>query len=97
VLRQRGADRLPEEAVYLANRYGDSDHPEATEFAARLQSAAEGRPVNEFEAIIERGLDQLPHVGRRIDPSGLDPQSVVDLLLNRRLEATWNVRQTREP
>jgi adenylylsulfate kinase-like enzyme len=26
LLRQRGIDRLPEEAAYLANRYGDSDH-----------------------------------------------------------------------
>lgn len=91
VLRQRGIDRLPEEAAYLADRYGDSDHPEAAEFAARLQAAADGRPVNEFEDVIERGLDHLPHVGLRVDPSGLDPQSVVDLLLDRRAEAIWMV------
>jgi hypothetical protein len=67
VLRQRGIDRMPEEA------------------------AAVGRPVNEFEAVIERGLDHLPHVGLWVDPSGLDPQSVVDLLLDRRAEAVWMV------
>lgn len=49
VLRQRGTDRLPEEAAYLADRYGDSDHPEAAAFARRVQAAADGRPVNEFE------------------------------------------------
>jgi hypothetical protein len=91
VLRQRGIDRLPEEAAYLAGRYGDSDHPEATEFAGRLQAAADGRPVNEFEEIIERGLDRLPHVGLCIDPSDLDPESVVDLLLDRRAETVWRV------
>ena len=91
VLRQRGIDRLPEEAAYLADRYGDSDHPEAATFAARVQAAADGRPVNEFESIIERGLDRLPHVGLRVDPSGLDPESVVDLLLDRRAEAAWTV------
>jgi ketosteroid isomerase-like protein len=91
VLRQRGVDRLPEEAAYLADRYGDSDHPEAAEFASRLQAAADGRPVNEFEEIIERGLDRLPHVGLWIDPSGFDPKSVVDLLLDRRTEAVWMV------
>jgi len=32
VLQQRGIDRLPEEAAYLANCYGDSDHPEAAMF-----------------------------------------------------------------
>ncbi len=52
VLRQRGTDRLPEEAAYLADRYGDGDHPEAALFAARLLAAADGRPVNEFEDII---------------------------------------------
>ena len=61
----------------------------AAAFAARVQAAADGRPVNEFEAIIERGLDRLPHVGLRVDPSGLDPHSVVDLLLDRRAEARW--------
>jgi hypothetical protein len=91
VLRQRGIDRLPEEAAYLADRYGNSAHPEAAAFAARIQSAADGRPVNEFEGVIERGLDRLPHVGLRVDPSGLDPQSVVDLLLDRRAEAAWTV------
>jgi AAA domain len=91
VLRQRGIDRLPEEAAYLADRYGDSDHPEAAEFAARLQAAADGRPVNEFEEVIEQGLDRLPHVGLWVDPSGLDPHSVVDLLLDRRAEAAWMV------
>jgi chloramphenicol 3-O-phosphotransferase len=91
VLRRRGIDRLPEEAAYLADRYGDSDHPEAAEFAGRVQAATDGRPVNEFEEVIERGLDRLPHVGLWVDPSGLDPQSVVDLLLDRRAEAAWIV------
>src|SRR5215469_12120812 len=91
VLRQRGLDRLPEEAAYLADRYRDSDHPEAAEFAARVQAAADGQPVNEFEGVIERGLDRLPHVGLWVDPTGLDPQSVVDLLLDRRAEAAWTV------
>jgi hypothetical protein len=86
---KRGIDRLPGEAAYLADRYGDSDHPEAAAFAARVQAAAGGRPVNEFEGIIERGLDRLPHIGLWIDPSGLNPQSVVDLLLDRRAEALW--------
>lgn len=89
VLRQRGIDRLPEEAAYLADRYGDSDHPEAAAFAGRVQAAAGGRPVNEFEGIIERGLDRLPHIGLWVDPSGLNPQSVVDLLLDRQAEALW--------
>lgn len=91
LLRQRGVDRLPEEAAYLAGRYGDSDHPEAAEFAGRVQAAADGRAVNEFEEVVERGLDRLPHVGLWVDPSGLDPQSVVDLLLYRRAEAVWMV------
>ena len=91
VLRQRGADRLPEEAAYLAGRYGDSDHPEAAAFAARVKAAADGQPVNEFEGIIERGLDRLPHVGLRVDPSGLEPEGVVDLLLHRQAEALWTV------
>jgi len=91
VLRQRGIDRIPEEAAYLADRYGDADHPEAAEFAARVQAAADGRPVNEFEEVIERGLDRLPHVGLWVDPAGLDPRSVVDILLDRRAEAVWMV------
>lgn len=91
LLRQRGVDRLPEEAAYLADRYGDADHPEAAEFAARVQAAADGRPVNEFEEVIERGLDRLPRIGLRVDPSGLDPHSVVDILLDRRAEAAWMV------
>ena len=91
MLRQRGIDRLPEEAAYLADRYGDSDHPEAATFAARVQAAADGRPVNEFEEVIERGLDRLPHVGLWVDPSGFDPQGVVDLLLDRRAETAWMV------
>jgi hypothetical protein len=91
VLRQRGADRLPEEAAYLADRYGDSDHPEAAGFAARVQAAADGQPVNEFESVIERGLDRLPRVGLWIDPSGLEPEGVVDLLLDRQAEARWVV------
>jgi chloramphenicol 3-O-phosphotransferase len=91
VLRQRGIDRLPQEAAYLADRYGDSDHPEAATFAGRVQAAAGGRPVNEFEEIIERGLDRLPPVGLRVDPSGIDPHGVVDLLLDRRAEAAWIV------
>jgi hypothetical protein len=91
VLRQRGIHRLPEEAAYLADRYGGSDHPEAAEFAARVRAAADGRPVNEFEGVIERGLDRLPHVGLWVDPTGLDPQSVVDLLLDRKAEAAWTV------
>jgi hypothetical protein len=89
VLRQRGIDRLPEEAAYLADRYGDSDHPEAAEFAARVRAAAAGRPVNEFEDIIERGLDRLPHVGLWVEPSGLGPERLVDLLLDRRADALW--------
>jgi predicted kinase len=92
VLRQRGIDRLPQEAAYLAERYGDADHPEAAAFAARVEAAAGDGPVDEFEGIIERGLDRLPPVGLRIDPSGLDPQSVVDLLLSRRAEARWTAR-----
>jgi hypothetical protein len=91
LLRRRGVDRLPEEAAYLADRYGDADHPEAAEFAARVQAAADGRPVNEFEEVIERGLDRLPRVGLWADPSGLDPNSVVDHLLDRRAEAAWTV------
>jgi hypothetical protein len=91
VLRQRGIDRLPEEAAYLADRYGDADHPEAATFAARVRAAADGRPVNEFEGIIERGLDRLPHVGLWLDPSGLDPHGVVNLLLDRKAEAAWVV------
>jgi hypothetical protein len=94
VLRQRGVDRLPDEAAYLADRYGDSDHPEAATFADRIRAAAEGRPVNEFEEVVERGLDRLPHVGLRVDPSGLDPRTVVDLLLDRRAEAVWTVGAT---
>jgi hypothetical protein len=89
VLRQRGIDRLPQEAAYLADRYGGADHPEAAAFAARVEAAAGSGPVDEFEGIIERGLDRLPPVGLRLDPSGLDPQSVVDLLLSRRAEARW--------
>ena len=91
LLRQRGIDRLPNEAAYLADRYGDADHPEAAEFAGRVQAAADGRPVNEFEQVIERGLDRLPHVGLWVDPNGFDPQSVVDLLLDHRAEAVWMV------
>jgi hypothetical protein len=91
VLRQRGIDRLPEEAAYLVGRYGGSDHPEAATFAGRVQAAAGGRPVNEFEEVIERGLDRLPRVGLWVDPSGIDPQGVVDLLLDRRAEAAWMV------
>ena len=91
VLRQRGIDRLPDEAAYLAGRFGGSDHPEAAAFAGRVQAAAGGRAVNEFEEVIERGLDRLPQVGLWVDPSGLDPQSVVDLLLDRRAEAVWRV------
>ncbi len=90
-LRQRGVDRLPAEAVYLADRYGRPDHPEAAEFAGRLQAAADGRPVNDFEQVIERGLDRLPHVGLWLDPSGLEPQLLVDLLLARQAEAAWTV------
>ncbi len=46
VLRQRGIDRLPEEAAYLADRYRDSEHPEAEGFAARVQAAADGQLVD---------------------------------------------------
>jgi hypothetical protein len=91
LLRQRGIDRLPEEAAFLAGRYGDADHPEAAQFAGRVQAAADGRPVNEFEEVIERGLDRLPHVGLWVDPSRLNPQSVADLLLDRQAEAAWTV------
>jgi hypothetical protein len=89
VLRQRGIGRLPEEAAYLADRYGDGDHPEAATYAARLQAAGDGQPVNEFEDIIERGLDRLPRVGLWVDPSDLEPPRVVDLLLDRQAEARW--------
>lgn len=89
MLRQRGVGRLPEEAAYLADRHGGGDHPEAATFAARLQAAADGQPVNEFEDIIERGLDRLPRVGLWVDPSGLPPRGVVDLLLSRQAEARW--------
>jgi hypothetical protein len=91
VLRQRGIDRLPDEAAYLADRYGDSDHPEAAAFAARVRAAAGSGPVDEFEGIIERGLDRLPHVGLRVDPGDLTPDRVVDLLLSRQAEARWTV------
>ena len=91
VLRQRGIDRLPDEAAYLADRYGDSDHPEAAAFAARVRAAAGNGPVDEFEGIIERGLDRLPHVGLRVDPGDLTPDRVVDLLLSRQAEARWTV------
>ncbi|MFD7749846.1 hypothetical protein ACFV2V_28135 [Streptomyces sp. NPDC059698] len=91
VLRQRGIDRLPEEAAFLADRYGDSDHPEAATFTERVRAAADGRVVNESEDAIEQGLDRLPGVGLRVDPSGLGPQSLVDLLLKRRAEAAWTV------
>jgi hypothetical protein len=91
VLRQRGVDRLPEEAAFLADRYDGSDHPEAAEFADRVRAAADGRAVNAFEEVIEQGLDRLPDVGLRIDPSGLDPQTVVDYLLDRQAEAAWLV------
>jgi hypothetical protein len=84
-------DRLPEEAAFLAERYGGADHPEAAEFVARVRAAADGREVNEFEEVVERGLDRLPQVGMRIDPSGLDPHRVVDLLLARREDAAWTV------
>jgi predicted kinase len=91
VLRQRGIDRLPDEAAFLADRYGDADHPEAAEFARRVRAAAEGRAVNEFEEVVEAGLDRLPDVGLRIDPGGLEPEGVVDLLLDRRADALWRV------
>jgi len=91
VLQRRGIDRLPAEAAFLSDRYGNSDHPEAAEFAARLQAVADGRPANDFEEIIERGLDRLPSIGLRVDPTGLDPESLVDLLLDRRSEAAWIV------
>jgi hypothetical protein len=95
LLRRRGVDRLPEEAAFLADRYGDADHPEAAMLADRVRAAADGRAVNEFEEVIERGLDRLPDVGLRLDPSGLDPHGVVDLLLDRRAEAVWTVDSPR--
>lgn len=91
LLRRRGIDRLPDEAAYLADRYGDADHPEAAGYADRVRAAADGRPVNEFEEVVERGLDRLPDVGLRVDPSGLDPHGLVDLLLKQRAEAAWTV------
>jgi predicted kinase len=91
VLQQRGIDRLPEEAAYLAGRYGDSDHPEAESFAERVRAAADGRVVNDFQDVVEQGLDRLPQVGLWVDPSSLDPDGVVDLLLSRRAEAVWTV------
>jgi chloramphenicol 3-O-phosphotransferase len=68
VLRQRGIGRLPEEAAYLADRYGDSGHPEAAAFAARVQAAADGRPVNEFE-----GSSSGASIACRTLGSGLTP------------------------
>ncbi len=97
VLRQRGTDRLPDEAAYLAERYGDSDHPESAAFAARVQAAAAGRPVNEFESVIERGIDRLPRVGLWVDPSGLEPEGVAELLLDRKAEALWVVGTGPDP
>ena len=47
--------------------------------------------TDQFEEVIERGLDRLPHVGLWVDPGGLDAHSVVDLLLARRAEAAWVV------
>jgi hypothetical protein len=91
VLRRRGIDRLPQEADYFAQRYTDADHPEAAEYASRVQAAADGRPTNEFEETVERGLDRLPRVGLWADPSALDPEAVVDLLLARQAEASWVV------
>jgi hypothetical protein len=94
VLRQRGIDRLPEEAAFLADRYGDAHSPEATMLADRVRAAADGGAVNEFEEVIERGLDRLPDVGLRMDPGDLDPHGVVDLLLHHRTEAAWLVERT---
>ncbi|HEX9039805.1 MAG TPA: hypothetical protein VF838_02135 [Trebonia sp.] len=37
------------------------------------------------------GLDRLPHVGLTVDPSGLEPHDVVDLLPDRQAEARWLV------
>ncbi len=68
MLQQRGIDRLPVQAAYLADRYRALDQPEAATFAGRVRAAADGRPVNEFEEVIERGLDRLPHVGLWVDP-----------------------------
>ena len=50
---------------------------------------ADGRPVNEFEDIIERGLDRLPRVGLWVDPTGLEPHRLADLLLDRQSQARW--------
>ena len=91
VLRQRGIDRLPEEAAYLADRHGDSEHPEAAEFAGRVQAAADGRPVNEFEEVIERGLDRLRTSDSGLIPVSLIRKLLVDLLLDRRAETAWMV------
>jgi hypothetical protein len=91
VMNQRWIDRLPEEAAYYARRYDTDDHPEAAEFAGRLQAAAEGRPLNDFEEAIEWGLDRLPPVGLWVDPSPFDPDGLVDLLLARQAEAMWIV------
>jgi hypothetical protein len=59
--------------------------------SGRVRAAADGRPVNDFEEVIERGLDRLPPVGLRVGPGGLDPDSAVDLLLDRQAEAAWVV------
>src|SRR3954447_15435088 len=48
VLKKRGIAGLPDEAAYLADRYGDSDPPEAASFADRVRAAADGRVVNDF-------------------------------------------------
>jgi hypothetical protein len=52
---------------------------------------ADGRPVNEFEEVIERVPDRLPRVGLWVDPSRLNPKGAVDLLLDRQAEAVWMV------
>ena len=89
VLRQRGIDRLPEEAAYLADRYGDCDHPEAAEFAggSRPQPTA-GRSTS------LRRSSNGASIACRTSDFGLIPvawirESVVDLLLDRRAEAAW--------
>jgi hypothetical protein len=71
VLRQREIDRLPQEAGYAADRRAGADHREAAAYAGRVQAAAGGRPANEFEEVIERGLDRLPRVGLWMDPAVL--------------------------
>jgi hypothetical protein len=71
VLRQRGIDRMPEEAAYLADRYADSDHPEAATFAARVQAAADGRPSTSLRWSSSRASIACRKLGSGLIPVAL--------------------------